>query len=104
MARKALVDMAREGHRKGWWSIYEDVLPSGFDILAQCTGLLDERLACAFASVEGPALLIGLPAVYLGLLAALGAPKWLYVPCAALLVLSYLVQYAALRRKNTKQG
>ena len=31
-ARKVLIDMAREGHRKGWWSIYEDVLPSGFDI------------------------------------------------------------------------
>ncbi len=31
-ARKVLVDMAREGHRKGWWSIYDDVLPSGFDI------------------------------------------------------------------------
>ena len=30
--RKVLVDMAREGHRKGWWSIYDDVLPSGFDI------------------------------------------------------------------------
>ena len=30
--RKVLIDMAREGHRKGWWSIYEDVLPSGFDI------------------------------------------------------------------------
>ena len=26
------VDMAREGHRKGWWSIYDDVLPTGFDI------------------------------------------------------------------------
>ena len=31
-ARKVLIDMAREGHRKGWWSIYDDVLPSGFDI------------------------------------------------------------------------
>src|SRR5947209_13408225 len=31
-ARKVLVDMAREGDRKGWWSIYDDVLPSGFDI------------------------------------------------------------------------
>jgi transcriptional regulator with XRE-family HTH domain len=30
--RKLLVDMAREGHRKGWWSIYDDVLPSGFGI------------------------------------------------------------------------
>jgi transcriptional regulator with XRE-family HTH domain len=30
--RKILVDMAREGHRKGWWAAYDDVLPSGFDI------------------------------------------------------------------------
>jgi transcriptional regulator with XRE-family HTH domain len=30
--RQLLVDMAREGHRKGWWSDYDDVLPSGFDI------------------------------------------------------------------------
>ena len=42
-ARKVLVDMAREGHRKGWWSIYDDVLPSGFDIYvgleAEASGL-----------------------------------------------------------------
>jgi transcriptional regulator with XRE-family HTH domain len=41
--RKVLVDMAREGHRKGWWSIYDDVLPSGFDIYvgleAEASGL-----------------------------------------------------------------
>jgi transcriptional regulator with XRE-family HTH domain len=30
--RRVLVDMAREGHRKGWWAAYDDVLPSGFDI------------------------------------------------------------------------
>ena len=30
--RQMLVDMAREGHRKGWWAAYDDVLPSGFDI------------------------------------------------------------------------
>ena len=30
--RAVLVDMAREGHRKGWWAAYDDVLPSGFDI------------------------------------------------------------------------
>ena len=43
VARKVLVDMAREGHRKGWWSIYDDVLPSGFDIYvgleAEASGL-----------------------------------------------------------------
>jgi len=30
--RQVLVDMAREGHRKGWWAAYDDVLLSGFDI------------------------------------------------------------------------
>ncbi|MBO0820467.1 MAG: helix-turn-helix transcriptional regulator [Nocardiopsaceae bacterium] len=30
--RAVLVGMAREGHRKGWWAAYDDVLPSGFDI------------------------------------------------------------------------
>jgi transcriptional regulator with XRE-family HTH domain len=30
--RQVLVEMAREGHRKGWWAAYDDVLPSGFDI------------------------------------------------------------------------
>ena len=42
-AVRVLVDMAREGHRKGWWSIYDDVLPSGFDIYvgleAEASGL-----------------------------------------------------------------
>jgi uncharacterized protein len=35
-------------------------LPAGFDVVAQCGGLLDERLAGAFAAVRGPALLIGM--------------------------------------------
>ena len=35
-------------------------LPPGFDILPQCAGPLDERLAAAFAAVNGPALLIGM--------------------------------------------
>jgi transcriptional regulator with XRE-family HTH domain len=41
--RQVLVDMAREGHRKGWWAAYDDVLPSGFDIFvgleAETTGI-----------------------------------------------------------------
>jgi uncharacterized protein len=46
-------------------------LPSGFDVVTQCGGPLDERLACAFAAVHGPALLIGMdtPQVTSGLLA-----------------------------------
>jgi hypothetical protein len=35
-------------------------LPAGFDIVPQCDGHLDERLAAAFAAVRGPALLIGM--------------------------------------------
>ena len=30
--RQILVDMAREGHRKGWWASFDDVLPAGFGI------------------------------------------------------------------------
>ena len=46
-------------------------LPPGFDVVPQCGGPLDERLAHAFAAVSGPALLIGMdtPQVTPGLLA-----------------------------------
>jgi glycosyltransferase A (GT-A) superfamily protein (DUF2064 family) len=46
-------------------------LPDGFDVVPQCGGPLDERLASAFAAVRGPALLIGMdtPQVTPGLLA-----------------------------------
>lgn len=30
--RQALVEMAREGHRKGWWALWDGVLPTGFGI------------------------------------------------------------------------
>jgi len=45
-------------------------LPAGFDVVPQCGGPLDERLAAAFAAVRGPALLIGMdtPQVTCGLL------------------------------------
>ena len=45
-------------------------LPSGFDVVPQCGGPLDERLAAAFGAVRGPALLIGMdtPQVTPGLL------------------------------------
>ncbi|WP_405880870.1 DUF2064 domain-containing protein [Streptomyces sp. NBC_01136] len=35
-------------------------LPPGFDVVPQCAGGLDERLAAAFAACDGPALLIGM--------------------------------------------
>jgi transcriptional regulator with XRE-family HTH domain len=43
VACQVLLDMAREGHRKGWWSVYDDVLPSGMGMYvgleAEATGL-----------------------------------------------------------------
>ncbi len=30
--RQVLQDMARDGHRKGWWPIWDGVLPTGFSI------------------------------------------------------------------------
>ncbi|CAM5634529.1 glycosyl transferase [Streptomyces avidinii] len=35
-------------------------LPSGFEVVPQCAGSLDLRLAAAFAACTGPALLIGM--------------------------------------------
>ncbi|WP_328354551.1 DUF2064 domain-containing protein [Streptomyces sp. NBC_00457] len=40
--------------RPGRW------LPSGFEVVPQCAGGLDERLAAAFAGCTGPSLLIGM--------------------------------------------
>ncbi|MET8471921.1 DUF2064 domain-containing protein [Streptomyces sp. NPDC004856] len=35
-------------------------LPPGFEVVPQCAGGLDERLAAAFAACSGPALLVGM--------------------------------------------
>ncbi|MGQ4513370.1 DUF2064 domain-containing protein [Streptomyces sp. DW26H14] len=54
-------------------------LPPGFDVVPQCVGGLDERIAAAFEACAGPALLIGMdtPQVSAGLLApALGPDAW----------------------------
>ncbi|MET7519176.1 TIGR04282 family arsenosugar biosynthesis glycosyltransferase [Streptomyces sp. NPDC005480] len=54
-------------------------LPPGIDVVPQCDGGLDERLAAAFAGCTGPAVLIGMdtPQVTPALLApALGPDAW----------------------------
>ncbi|MFF1360857.1 DUF2064 domain-containing protein [Streptomyces sp. NPDC058297] len=54
-------------------------LPPGIDVVPQCGGGLDERLAAAFAGCPGPAVLIGMdtPQVTPALLApALGPDAW----------------------------
>lgn len=46
-------------------------LPDGFEVVPQCPGGLDERIAAAFARCDGPALLVGMdtPQLTAGLLA-----------------------------------
>ncbi|MQY15469.1 hypothetical protein SRB5_56510 [Streptomyces sp. RB5] len=53
-----------------------DWLPSGYDVVPQCAGGLDERLAAAFAGAGGPALLVGMdtPQLTAWLLASVTAP------------------------------
>ncbi|MFC4495166.1 DUF2064 domain-containing protein [Streptomyces ovatisporus] len=54
-------------------------LPDGFEVVPQCRGGLDERIASAFAQCDGPALLIGMdtPQITAGLLApATGPHAW----------------------------
>ncbi|MFD7919252.1 DUF2064 domain-containing protein [Streptomyces sp. NPDC059740] len=66
------VRLVLEG-RPGPW------LPAGVEVVPQCPGGLDERLAAAFAGCSGPAVLIGMdtPQVTAGLLApALGPNAW----------------------------
>ncbi|MEV6108190.1 DUF2064 domain-containing protein, partial [Streptomyces sp. NPDC051940] len=56
-----------------------DWLPPGYDVVPQCDGALDVRLAAAFAAADGPALLIGMdtPQVRPELLApATGPGAW----------------------------
>ncbi|MFI1014764.1 DUF2064 domain-containing protein [Streptomyces sp. NPDC020965] len=61
-----------DGAAGGW-------LPDGFEVVSQCAGSLDVRLAAAFALCAGPAVLIGMdtPQVTPGLLApALARDAW----------------------------
>ncbi|MFI8003185.1 DUF2064 domain-containing protein [Streptomyces sp. NPDC086010] len=57
--------------RPGPWT------PPGFDVVPQCAGGLDERIAAAFAACAGPALLIGMdtPQITPGLLAPVLSPS-----------------------------
>lgn len=52
-------------------------LPAGFEVVPQCAGGLDARLAGAFGHCRGPALLVGMdtPQLTAGLLAPVLAPE-----------------------------
>jgi transcriptional regulator with XRE-family HTH domain len=54
-----LLDMAREGHRRGWWSDYDDVLPSGMGMYvgleAEATGLRSFETTVIHGLLQTPA-------------------------------------------------
>jgi transcriptional regulator with XRE-family HTH domain len=56
--RQILVDMAREGHRKGWWAAYDDVLPSGLDVYvgleAEASGLRSYEISVVHGLLQTP--------------------------------------------------
>lgn len=57
-ACQVLLDMAREGHRKGWWSGYDDVLPSGMGMYvgleAEATGLRSYEATVVHGLLQTP--------------------------------------------------
>jgi transcriptional regulator with XRE-family HTH domain len=53
--REYLVDLAREGQRKGWWAGYDDLLPQGMDSYLGLEG--DARKICTFTVQTVPGLL-----------------------------------------------
>jgi len=52
----------------------------------------------------GWSLLLGLPGVYLVILALIGAPKWLYIPGFSLVGSSYLFDIALWRRQRADKS
>jgi transcriptional regulator with XRE-family HTH domain len=56
--RQILVDMAREGHRKGWWAAYDDVLPSGLGVYvgleAEASGLRSYEIGVVHGLLQTP--------------------------------------------------
>jgi transcriptional regulator with XRE-family HTH domain len=56
--RQILVDMAREGHRKGWWAAYDDVLPSGLDVFvgleAEASALRSYEISVVHGLLQTP--------------------------------------------------
>jgi hypothetical protein len=71
-----------------------------------CSGLLVWLLRRRKGDrTTGPALLFGLPGVYIAFLPSLDeAPKWLYIPGLLLLALSYIVQYVILRKQGANSN
>ena len=79
-------------------------LAIGAAVFLVCFGLLAWLLSRRKGDrVAGPALLAGVPGVYLAALPAIaGAPKWLYIPGLLLIAVGYAVQIVIPRRQRAK--
>ena len=80
-------------------TVSRESLTIGAAVFFVCFGLLVWLLRRRKGDrATGPALLVGVPGVYIAALPSLDdAPKWLYIPGLLLLALSYLIQ---LRRRQ----
>ena len=83
-------------------TVSRELLLIGEAALLVCVGLLTWRLSRRKRELpSGPALLVGLPGLYLATLPSFyDAPRWLYIPGLVLFLSSYLIQVVVWRRQR----
>lgn len=83
-------------------TVSRELLLIGEAAFLVCLGLLTWRLSRRRRELpSGPALLVGLPGLYLVTLPSFyHAPRWLYIPGLVLFLSSYLIQVAVWRRQR----
>jgi hypothetical protein len=83
-------------------TVSRELLVIGEAAFLVCIGLLTWRLSRRRHELpSGPALLVGLPGLYLVTLPSFyDAPRWLYIPGLVLFLSSYLIQVVVWRRQR----
>lgn len=83
-------------------TVPRELLAIGEAAFLVCVGLLTWRLSRRRHELPaGPALLVGLPGLYLASLPSFyHAPVWLYIPGLVLFLSSYLIQVVVWRRQR----
>jgi hypothetical protein len=83
-------------------TVSRELLLIGEAAFLVCVGLLTWRLSRRKRDLpSGPALLVGLPGLYLVTLPSFyDAPRWLYIPGLVLFLSSYLIQVVVWRRQR----
>jgi hypothetical protein len=83
-------------------TVSRESLLIGEAVFLVCIGLLTWRLSRRWRELpSGPALLVGLPGVYLASLPSFyHAPVWLDIPGVVLFLSSYFIQIAVWRRQR----